>query len=191
MRKQDSPTGMGWAAASLVLALISGAMGGSSGAAARRTPTPRASPVWRTYRSTDGGFEVSMPGRARRTQQTVDSPDGKRLIQFHTAEVGGTSAFSVVTFDGPENFLRTPPEVVLKGSRDGILAKAEGKRVSERSLSLQGKPGRELVIAHPDGNKSWLRMYLVGRRLYQVTAVTTKRNDAQRFLSSFRLILRP
>jgi hypothetical protein len=132
-----------------------------------------------------------MPGRARHTKQALDSPTGKDLVHFHTVEMGSDAAFSVVIFDGPENFLRTPPAVLLKGSRDSILAKAEGKLVNERSLSLQGKPGWEMVLAGPDGNTTWVRICLVRQRLYQVVAVTTKGRDARRFLDSFRLILRP
>jgi hypothetical protein len=192
MRRQGvASVRLGISSASVILALVSMVIGVASGAAAPSKPNQRSAPIWRTYRSNEGGFVVSLPGRARRTKQAVDSPTGKDLVHFHTVEMGSDAAFSVVIFDGPENFLRTPPAVLLKGGRDSILAKAEGKLISERSLSLQGKPGWELVLAGPDGSTTWVRIYLVGQRLYQVVAISPKRQDAQRFLDSFRLILRP
>jgi hypothetical protein len=85
-------------------------------------------------------------------------------------------------------------EKVLDGMRNGLLKGLEVHLLLETKITLQGHPGREWRAMKMAGNVevifNW-KVYLVGRRLYQMVAATTKADaespDVQRFFNSFQI----
>jgi len=98
--------------------------------------------------------------------------------------------------DYPEEMVKeSDPEKILDGSRDGAVRNANGKLVLENKISLDGNPGRELVIdAKGKGGQDATmkaRVFLVKNRLYQVMVVAPKGQvsgaEIDDFLKSFKL----
>lgn len=142
------------------------------------------------YESTAGGFRVLFPGPVReqvKTQPTRAGPIDAHVFNAETDQMG----FLVSYADHAAEVVRAAkPRAQLAAARDGVVGKA-GKLLSERELSLQGKPGLEFKF-EKDGVVATERAFLVGRRLYQVMALgppgDTHDRAAKIFLDSFQLV---
>lgn len=86
------------------------------------------------------------------------------------------------------------PQVILDAARDG--AKSKGTLVQETKITLDGNPGRELMLDTKDkyGNpmKMKLRIYLVNTRLYVVSitsdASVSTSSGYEDSMQSFKLL---
>ena len=175
---------------------------------AQNTPEPDAPPrpaaeydpkAWKEYSSRQGRFSILFPGRPSEEDTSFDTAAGRlEARQYKLA----TSAYYIVDYtDFPLVLEQEPGKLnqTFNSIRDGAVANAQGKVLSESDLRLEGHPGRELKIAIPDGGIIRVRMYAVGQRIYQ-TAVTTPKElkapdggrfdeaRALKFLDSLKLI---
>src|SRR5262249_3510282 len=81
----------------------------------------------------------------------------------------------------------------LEGYEKGFVKGVKGKSTSSKAIKLQKKyPGREFAFDIPDlEGKGKGRVYIVGDRLYQVTALGTEdfmsSDDIDVFFNSFKL----
>jgi hypothetical protein len=115
-----------------------------------------------------------------------------------------TAVYSVYYIDFPADFPNDlEKEAALRKqfldhSRDTIIAKIKGKVLSETDIYLDEHPGRMTKIALPDGTISRDKIYVVGKRIYQVIVVTPgelqapdggrfDETRATKFLDSFKL----
>ncbi len=157
----------------------------------KNTPPPIA---WQPFTSGAGGFTISMPDEQKSDVLPMNTPVGVIDLHLFTVDLDD-SAYIVGYSDYPESLVRnSSADVMLDGARDGAVANVGGKLLNERRLTLQGYPGRELWIEAEAGGQPGLvqaRIYLVGRRLYQVLVAgsTTQfsESDAEFFLDSFEL----
>jgi hypothetical protein len=124
-----------------------------------------------------------------------------------TENVGLTKS-TVYSVEQPKGVLRVtitdlpipdddPPERVpeyLVQAKDDLIRAARGQVIFDKSVALAGKyPGREFA-ARFTGEESGIlhaRIYLVGKRLYQVMVVGTEEfanAEAEAFLDSFMVL---
>jgi hypothetical protein len=158
----------------------------------RATPTPT---EWQTFTSKNGHFAVLMPGTPKSDVDSVETLIG--TVDLHSFMVETDEfAYFVAYGDFPPTFVQgADTDAMLDGAREGALADVRGTLVSERRISVQGFPGRELWIEASAGNQKGLaqaRMILVGNRFYQVLVVGPKErfaeSQAERFLNTFQVI---
>jgi hypothetical protein len=148
---------------------------------------------WKPFTSKEGGFSITMPDPTTQTKKTLKTASGPLQVTVISAEGRDDALFVVSYSDYPENDLKTgTPEERLEHARKGAVNHAKGKLRSDKPLEMNGHPGREIVI-EKDGNViAKMRLYLVGRRLYQVMVLGNgpvfKGKEADSFLHSFRLI---
>jgi hypothetical protein len=83
---------------------------------------------------------------------------------------------------------------MLDSSRKGLLVGSRGKLVSERRLSWQGSPAREVIYDIPQLNVRSRSLLIFSRPfLYHVTAIFPKKQEAassptvRAFLDSFQM----
>jgi hypothetical protein len=159
---------------------------------------------WRTFNSPEGKFSVLMPTGPKVEVQDVDSVVGKLTLYSYASS--SKAAYLMVAYG---DYPREPTdaanaEQVLDGVREGVLKGIGGEKISENKIVLTGRansgaalidyPGREFTGRKiHEGSEvvfSW-RIYLVGRRLYQLAAITNKADatspDVPKFLTSFQL----
>ncbi|HCN19236.1 MAG: hypothetical protein A2060_04080 [Planctomycetes bacterium GWA2_50_13] len=149
------------------------------------------------FSSSEGRFSAWFPNKPAEEVQTLNSPIGQ--LKLHIFMVTGEKHFFCVGYcDYPYAGVQTVPvSVLLDGARDGALENLQrivkATLLSEKSISLNGYPGREIKVKC-EGSKytviSWGRYYLVENRLYSV-AVTSPVQEIdstipQRFLDSFQ-----
>jgi hypothetical protein len=148
-------------------------------------------PAWKPYHSSDGGFQVLMPGEPKLEAQVVATAAGPVSAHFVTAEgVGSAKSFAVIYNDYPAGLMNASAARILDGARDGAVKTVAGRLLAERPITLAGHPGREMQIGLSGGGSIVARLYLVKNRLYQAN-VEVRRDDvspaAKRFLESFVL----
>ena len=146
------------------------------------------------FRSESGGFSVMIPGKPDESTRKLDTPRGKIDLHLFTAQKSNR-AYIVSYSDYPDEMVKqNSPEKILDGSRDGQV-RSMGKLILEKNISLDGNPGRELVVEGKtsDGHdaSSKTRIFLVGNRLYQVIFAAPKgeasSSEMDDFLESFKL----
>jgi hypothetical protein len=149
---------------------------------------------WSKVESTEGRFSVVMPVKPETGVKDVDTAVGK--LQLHSFGASGkVGQFMLSYADYPnESKTATQQEAVLDGVRGGVLKGLQADLLSETKVTLNGYPGREMRATKMiDGGEvifSW-KMFLVGRRLYQLGVATVKADsespDIQKFFRSFQL----
>lgn len=148
---------------------------------------------WNIYSSADRAFFVEMP--AAPTESTEEMTNSDIHWQNHKLKVtlpDRDAAFSVVFDDFPFDWDSPPDEELLDGIVSDIAEGIKGTVVRRKTLQLFGVPVREVRIDIPSGYIYECRVLIVGKRQYQIIAVS-KRSEyesdvSKRFLNSFQLI---
>ncbi len=149
---------------------------------------------WPEYKSPDGKFAISMPGKVTVKSGQNRYPFGVVKITAHSHTPNKDTVWRVATHDYPEAFLKTtPPGKLLDLMAKGMAKNVKGKPAIPKAIKLGEHEGREFKLtAAPPGDYSvHTRLYVVGTRVYQLTLVA-KANDiafksAEKFFDSFKL----
>lgn len=146
---------------------------------------------WQRAVSAEGGYSVLLPAPARAQVNPIATEAGPITLHVLIAE-RGDEAFTASWADYPPAVLASDPEAVLDGARDGAAASVGGMVAEEIPIGLAGGyRGRQLRIeSRVRASAITVRLYLVGRRLYQLLYVADGEGDAaarDRFLASFEL----
>lgn len=147
---------------------------------------------WKAIASKDGGFSIGMPATPKETKRKVLTAKGHLDVTLLVAEGRSGAAFVLSYCDYSEAEVKGDLEKRLDHARDGAVSSSGGKLQSERIADLRDGEnlhrGRDLIIEKNGATIARMRIFLVGRRLYQVMVLgnaTTK--EAGIFLDSFRL----
>lgn len=154
-------------------------------------PTLQAQPIliaessWREWVSSQGKFAILMPDKP--TEETQKDQDGS--VNYYFKYQSEKDVYFVMYTDIP-NITQISSEKVkqiLDRVPIDFVKGADAKLLSQKSISLNGHPGREFEFAFTGGIPGKGRVYLVDQRLYVAIAATPQQEDAQKFLTSFRL----
>jgi hypothetical protein len=148
---------------------------------------------WVSFNSPEGHFAIGMPTKPEDNVKEIDSAVGK--LQLHSFTSASALVFFMVSYgDYPNEPAADRREPVLDGVRDGVISSLGGELISETKMNIDGYPGREFLATKTLEGKettfTW-RVYLVGRRVYQVAAAARKADststEISKFFNSFRL----
>jgi hypothetical protein len=159
-----------------------------------KQPVKVSQSAWRQFRSTEGAFNVLMPGNPRQFRQPQKTSIGQVDVRgFIVEQYGGTVAYVVMYADVSD---KSPQKINYKqlfdGASDRTLKNTRGKLLNQRNLQMQGYPGREFTVG-TRGVVIKNRMYFAKPRIYQVMVVSTTDKEANLsksitgFLDSFSL----
>ena len=156
---------------------------------------------WQVYRSTNGRFEVELPGKPKRKQKQAPPPANDITIHFATVDKGRRrGAYFVVYSDYPPRIGGSPKDI-MKGMSKGQLRSMQPVIKNDRKpITWQGNPGLEIDaigVARARGKSMQaairMRIIMVGRRAYQIFWIGPKDNvpeqKIQRVFDSFKLTL--
>lgn len=171
-------------------------------AEAKSEPTTGPSPAtkWEIVTSAEGRFEILMPSKPVESSRELKTGETtKTIIRSLTALQPLNVKFDVNYFDYPAGKMATADrEKYYDTARDGAIARSRVTLLSEKRPALDGRPGREMIIALPVDPKApgpvavRTRSYLLDDRLYTIYysgprgTETSKEVDA--FFESFRLV---
>ncbi len=141
--------------------------------------------TWKEWASPKGSFAVLMPGSP--VEETEKDKDGS--VDYYLKYESEKDIFYVMYTDIPSVAQASAEEVkqILDRLPGEFVKGAEAKLLSQKSLSLTGYPAREFEFTFSNGIPGKGRVYLVNQRLYVTIAATPQQENAQKFLTSFRL----
>ncbi len=156
----------------------------------------RAASGWMSFRSPEHGFSVSFPGEVDREKKELELLEAvtHSFMAWHWAgKEKCPTRYLVAVTEYPEEFVKGRTEGErFDATRETVLAMSGGTLLSERTVTLGGRVGREQAILV--GGKSTLRsrLFWSGRRMYHVGVTYAEpryhnRTAADYFLDSFRL----
>ena len=149
--------------------------------------------TWKELNSSEGGFSILMPGKP--SKQTLKMNSAIGLIDFHLLTLEQEDVVYMVGYsDYPDTLVqRSTQDSLLDIACYGAIVNLKGNLVSRRVISIEEYPGREMKIEQADGETVYLtRLFLVRKRLYQITVLTLIRKEISeddiKFLESFKLL---
>jgi hypothetical protein len=149
-------------------------------------------PPMTDFTSAEYKFKAKFPGSPKAEEQTVM---GIKMKMFGVETRNGASVVGVSDMPIPANEPDAAVQARLDGARDGAIKNAGGTLASSSPVTLAGKyPGREFTasVTNPTKGLVRARVYLVGKRMYQVMVMGTESyaNSAAstEFLNSFQVI---
>ncbi len=135
------------------------------------------SPAPTIYTNDEGNYRILAVGSTKSSQQKLASQAGE-LIVFATESIDGNRTSRSVTYtDYPAALVQSRrPEAMLEGLERAMTPGGQWSIENQKSILLDGHPGRELQFSASVPNSSEkgagrARIYLVGNRLYQVIIV--------------------
>jgi hypothetical protein len=179
--------GVGLVVTAAVTGVIIVARSDQAGTAGAATAVPNNSATFKEFVSPEGKFRVILPGTPMQKRQqfgpvsltmyTLENRDGAYMAGFCDVPIGANESEAMT-------------QRRLDGAREGAVRNVNGALIREARIRLHGRdPGREIEANLPH-NRGILRarVYIVGRRMYQVMVVGTPAwahsADANRFLDS-------
>ena len=147
---------------------------------------------WKPFTPRDGGWTATFPGTPER--KTEKEADGSVTVD-HGVTLAGTDAyFIVMTTDFPETMEFPGAEKIFSA----VVAAFEDGVESRKYMTVEGHEGLELeILMVEDGVEVAVtnRLFMVGRRLYQIMAGIRAAEpmpvETQRFIDSFKLLRPP
>ncbi|MCA1558386.1 MAG: hypothetical protein LC731_07600 [Acidobacteria bacterium] len=140
---------------------------------------------WTKFSSPEGRFTVLMPLEPKMEEESKDTSVGRVVMRFFTA--GSEKGIFVVAY---ADYSVCDAKRELDANRDSFLRGMKATLVSESDIKLQDNPGREIKAVR-DNLSIRSRIYLVGRRYYQIMAITPAtlpaNLEADKFFASFEL----
>jgi len=147
---------------------------------------------WERVDDKTGHYSVAMRtnGKERKAQQSLSTPAGNVTLYLRAMEFGKDEGGLIVMYnDYPPIVTKGGAKAVLDGAVKGGVAKL-GKPLSDKEITIQGHPGRELQLNTKDGPMK-IRILLAGNRLYQLYAggkpSVISDKDVQTFMDSFKI----
>lgn len=146
--------------------------------------------AWVKFAPEGGRFEVMLPpGTPERSADTKESANGPYTTVLYILRSGDrVYLMGYVDYDPSFNF-NVKAELVAN-KNNFLKAFKESKLLTEKETTLAGNPGLEFTADLSSTRGVISRVFIVGRRPYQLIVMSTKGSDqapAMKFLDSFKL----
>ncbi|MDZ8034155.1 MAG: hypothetical protein RMY64_20960 [Nostoc sp. DedQUE08] len=156
-------------------------------------------PQWKLYTAPDGRFTILMPGNPNRNTESQKTYMGEITLEIFIAQPPKQQVAYIVAYnDFPYSYGEmADPQAVLNNARDMALKTTKSNLISQRNIrSYNNHPGKEIQYINSGGKITISRMYVAEGRLYQVMAITTKKQQKtlaktiNGYLNSFNVVLK-
>jgi hypothetical protein len=169
----------------------SGTTPGASPSYTPTTKTTTSSSSWEAIN--EDGFTLSMPGTPLKNDSTVPSAAGPLMLRMYTLSkdyevyITGYTEYPDMVFTSAE------PEDLMDGAQQGAVSNIQGEVTSQRQITVNGHPGREVVGTSPSRNIGFTarvilarpRMYMLVYTQYDMSKAMSE--DGRKFLDSFQI----
>ena len=157
--------------------------------------------TWYSLESPEFGFKVLFPKEPVAQNQVTPSAIGELKMNMYILDVSADETednllYLVNYTEYPDSLFANAPEEkftkVLKGSVDGMVTNVGGKLLSEKVITLNGSPGREVKVSFQEGAAIInARVYLVRNKMYLLETISYPQKDSNKsidkFFASFQL----
>ena len=162
----------------------------SAGCSSSPAQTPADAPPlagWTRIRSNHGGFSVELPTSPREKRMH----EGRVQANLFSSEGQDGTVYEVAYFDLPEPLEPVDRRALLETVVVGLTGGRRARILSARKASSSGVPSLELRVAMDAERDGTWRIFYVGDRMFQVSAVGPVEPQPSRtraaFFDSFRL----
>jgi hypothetical protein len=124
-------------------------------------PAPSGSSPLRRYRG--DRFSILLPGVPITGELPLHTKQGTITAHVLSVETGPSEAYLVAYSDYPPTILLS-----LEGAVRGAAAKTGGQALAVRRIVYRNHPGRDFRVETATGITAFIRIVVVGHRLYQV-----------------------
>lgn len=144
---------------------------------------------WIRYSNVQGRFSVLMPEVPKAEDpKTTPSPHGPYTTYLFITRTAGTIyLIGWVDYAPTFNFI---PHQELEANRDNFVTGVNATLMDSRPLTIDGYQAIEFIAESPE-RRFKSRVFMVGRRPYQIVIVSTKETDdpvsTSRFFNSFKV----
>lgn len=141
---------------------------------------------WQPFCSATGQFTIDMPGT---TKINIETFSTQITAYTYRSILKNQETYLVQHFDLDFALSNTNIRITLNNAVDFFVVGANARLLQVRDISLGGYPGKEFEFQplSPNQPVGVGQVFLVDRRIYGLVASTREPEDAQKFLSSFRL----
>jgi hypothetical protein len=145
---------------------------------------------WVKFSPAGSPFTILMPVAPKEDKKTEESPSGPYTTYLYSSVSPEREIYLVgwVDYDPKFNF---GVQAELEANRDNLIKSLNAKLLNTTPIKLGTHPGIEFKAEVTGRADIVSRVYIVGRRPYQLIAVTPAGSDASaaraRFFSSFHL----
>ncbi|TAF11228.1 MAG: hypothetical protein EAZ77_01335 [Nostocales cyanobacterium] len=139
--------------------------------------------IWKKFSDPEGRFSILMPGTPTVTKHKVNTKDGLVEVNMFTVERQQDEVkYTVAYIDYPENYIqmlkdKNLVEQAIDTGKTTALEHEKGTLISEEKINLSGYPGKEVNYTKPGDKIIKHRIFLVEKRLYQVSAEASKKKQ--------------
>lgn len=153
--------------------------------------TTTSSSSWETI--SEDGFTLSMPGKPSKSDDTVPSAAGPLSLRMYTLSKGYEGYITGYTEYPDMVFTSSEPEEMMDGAQRGAISNVEGEVSSQRQITVNGHPGREIVGTSSSRNIGFTaRVILAKPRMYMMVYTQYDKSkpmsaDGKRFIESFQI----
>lgn len=165
----------------------------TAGAISFHSPVQAAPKAAPTYTTTKDGYAIYLPGKPKTATRQVALPNGAKMnVNFISVSKPPVTYF-VIPMRLPAAPKGAAVGQFLNGVERGFTMSTAAKLVSSKSITLNGNPGREVVL-QVGANQMRCRFFVAGSRSFQVVAVAPKSSAARysaqttKVLDSFRIL---
>lgn len=155
------------------------------------TTTTTSSSSWETI--TEDGFSLSMPGKPSKSDDTVASAAGPLALRMYTLSEGYEGFITGYTEYPDMVFTASEPEELMDGAQRGAITNVQGEVTSQRRITVNGHPGREIIGTSPSKNIGFTARVILARpRMYMLVYTQYDKTkpmsaDGKRFIDSFQI----
>lgn len=148
--------------------------------------------VARKYESVEGKYKVSLPAKPELSTTELNAAGVK--FKMHMATVEGEAATQcVIHIELPEIAVKPTTRRQMESARDRAVKDAAGQLVWDRVWYFGGNhEGRDFLIRTGEGDHMRIRVFVVGKRMYQLAYLGTKVGCESKattaFFDSFELV---
>jgi hypothetical protein len=144
--------------------------------------------TWIPYESKEGRFTAKFPSKPLvRTQNVPTAVGTLKMTMYSVRGPGMMIAVAIADFP-PKLVKKRTQKQMFDGARDRAVQQVGGKLVKETKITVQGWPGRKLMIAKKAGGQT-LQMEqvfcLAKNRLYQAAVVYQLAKKPEALLKKF------
>ena len=145
---------------------------------------------WVKFSPAGSPFSILMPGQPKEEKKTAESPKGPYTTYLYSSVSPEREIYLVGWVDYDPKF-KFGVQAELEANRDNFLKAVKATLLSTTPVKLGAHPGIEFKAEVAGKADIVSRVYIVGRRPYQLITVTPAGRDASanraRFFSSFQL----
>lgn len=152
---------------------------------------------WREFRSEDGHFSITFPGKVSHEKRILNTPVGNVTMQMDSTSAGD-ALFGVGYADYPRNYLtRANTELIIDQVRDALVKNIGARVFSEAPLIREPMAGRSLHAEGRTGDRVLAldaRLVFAEGRFYQVVVIGNagpgriSKDALDVYFNSFRVI---